>query len=148
MAIHNDAEFKTALNALPVGRQRQVAARFVAEMLPLSSDPRVKAAVELALRPDISEAELAGVFQSANTARVESFTQCGKECDWSARAAHFVAEAATACVKPAERGTSLAWEAAMDARMARASEAVAQGQGTDNAEAEKQYRILDAFLGA
>lgn len=148
MAIRNDSEFKAALNALSAPQQRQVAARFVAEVLPLCRDARVKAAVDFAGRGDVSEAELSGVFQSANAARVESFTQCGAECDWHGRAGHFVAEAAVACVKPAERGGSIAWEAAMDARMARTSEAVALGQGTGHDEAEKQYRILDAFLGA
>jgi hypothetical protein len=148
MAISNDKEFKAALAALPAARQRQVAARFVERVYPLSNDVRVKAALDVAGRPDISDAELTVVAQAANTARVESFTQCGRETDWTAQAGHFVAKAAVACVKPAEAGDNLAWEAAMQARMARTCQTVAEGSGTENREAEEQYRILEAFLNS
>ena len=148
MAISNDKEFKAALAALPAARQRQVAARFVERVYPLSSDVRIKAALDAAGRPDVSDAELTAVSQAANSARVESFTQCGRETDWTAQAGHFVAKAAVACVKPAEAGDDLAWEAAMQARMARTCQTVADGSGTENREAEEQYRILEAFLNS
>jgi hypothetical protein len=146
MAISNDKDFKAALTGLSSAQQRQVAARFVQRVFPLSNDVRVKAALDVASRPDITDAELTVVSQAANSARVESFTQCGKETDWSAQAGHFVAKAAVACVGAAAPGSNLAWEAAMQARMARMSEAIATGEGTENREAEEQYRILEAFL--
>jgi 3'-phosphoadenosine 5'-phosphosulfate (PAPS) 3'-phosphatase len=142
----NDKDFKAALGALPIAHQRHVAAQFVLRVLPLSNDFRLKAAIELAQRPDISDAELTSAYQSANTARVESFTRCGKETDWTAQAGHFVAKAAVACVRPATEGENLAWEAAMSARMARTCETVATGEGTENSEAQEQYSILGAFL--
>jgi hypothetical protein len=148
MAISNDKEFKAALAWLPAARQRQVAARFVERVYPLSNDVRVKAALDVAGRPDISDTELTVVAQAANTARVESFTQCGRETDWTAQAGHFVAKAAVACVRPAEAGDNLAWEAAMQARMARTCQTVADGSGTEHREAEEQYRILEAFLNS
>ena len=148
MTISNDKEFKVALAALPAARQRQVAARFVERVFPLSDDARVKAALDVAGRPDISDAELTLVSQAANTARVESFTQCGRETDWTAQAGHSVAKAAVACVKPVEPGDNLAWEAAMQARMARTCQTVAEGTGTENREAEEQYRTLEAFLNS
>jgi hypothetical protein len=148
MAISNDKEFKSALAGLSPAQQRQVAARFVQAVFPLSNDARIKAALEAAGRPGISDAELAIAAQAANTARVESFTQCGKEADWSAQVGHFVAKAAVACVKPAEAGGNLAWDAAMQARMARTCQTVADGAGTDNREAEAQYRTLEAFLNS
>jgi hypothetical protein len=98
MAISNDKEFKAKLGDLSVAQQRQVAARFVQRVFGLSNDVRVKAALDVALRPDVSEAELTVVSAAANTARVESYTQCGKETDWGAQAGHFVAKAAAACV--------------------------------------------------
>ncbi len=101
MAISNDKDFKATLAGLPVARQRQVAARFVQRVFDLSKDVRVKAALEVAGRADISDAELTVVSAAANTARVESFTQCGKETDWSAQAGLFVAKAAVACVRRA-----------------------------------------------
>jgi hypothetical protein len=148
MAISNDKDFKTALAGLSTAQQRQVAARFVQQVFPLSSDARIKAALDAAGRAGIADAELALASQAANSARVESFTRCGKETDWSAQAGHFVAKAAVACVKPAEAGDNLAWDAAMQARMARTCQTVASGTGTENREAEEQYRILEAFLNS
>ena len=145
----NDKEFKAELGALPIAHQRHVAALFVQRVLPLSNDFRIKAALELAQRANVSDEELAAAYQSANTARVESFTQCGKETNWDAQAGHFVAQAAVACVRPAsEEGENLAWVAAMSARMARTCETVATGEGTENTEAQEQYRILRAFLNS
>lgn len=144
----NDKDFKAELGALPVAHQRHVAARFVQRVFPLSNDARLKSAIELAQRADVSDAELASAYQSANSARVDSFTRCGKETDWTAQAGHFVAKAAVACVRPASEGENLAWEAAMSARMARTCETVATGEGTENSEAQEQYRILGAFLNS
>ena len=146
MTISNDSEFKAALNKLTPAQQRMVAARFVENVLSLSGDPRVAAAAHAAKRPDLSDAELTVLFQAAKSANVESYTLCGKEADWRNQAGHFVAEAAMACVTPSERGGGLAWDAAMNTRMARTCETIATGQGTENREAEHQYRILAEFL--
>jgi hypothetical protein len=146
MAISNDKDFKAALAGLSTSQQRQIAARFVQRVYPMSNDVRIKAALDVAARSDISDAELTVMYQAANTARVESFTQCGKETDWTAQAGHFVAKAAVACVGAAAPGGNLAWDAAMQARMARTCETVATGEGTENREAGEQYRILEAFL--
>lgn len=148
MAISNDKDFKSALAGLSTAQQRQVAARFVQQVFSLSNDARIQSALDAAGRAGIADAELALAWQAANSARVESFTRCGKETDWSAQAGHFVAKAAVACVKPAEAGDNLAWDAAMQARMARTCQTVADGSGTDNREAEEQYRILEAFLNS
>jgi len=146
MAISNDKEFKAALNGLSLTRQRQVAARFVDSVLALSNDVRVAGAVSAAKRPDITDVELAALYQAAKAARVESYTQCGRETDWSAQAGHFVSKAAVNCVKAAATNDNLAWDAAMEARMARTCAAIAGGEGTETREAEQQYRILEAFL--
>lgn len=146
MTISNDSEFKASLSGLPRARQRQVAARFAENVLVLYPDARVKGAINSAKRTDITDAELAAAFQSAKSASVESFTRCGHECDWNDQAGHFVAEAGLACVQPAEPGGNPAWDAAMQARMARTCETIAVGRGTDNAEATAQYRILAEFL--
>lgn len=148
MTITHDAEFKRTLAGLSVPQQRQVAARFVQAVFALSGDARIRTALDAARRADISDAELALAAQAANSARVESFTQCGKETDWTAQAGHFVAKAAVACVRPAEAGANLAWEAAMQARLARNCQTVADGAGTDNREADAQYRTLEAFLNS
>lgn len=147
MIIRSDSEFKAALNKLSVAEQRQIAARFSEAVLPLSKDPRVVAAVHGALRTDITDDELAVLYQAARTASVDSYTQCGHVTDWLNQAGHFVAEAATACVMPVERGANLAWDAAMRVRMARTCETIAHGKGTENREVAHQYRVLTEYLG-
>jgi hypothetical protein len=146
MPISNDKEFKKTLAALPIARQRQLAAAFARRVFGLSNDVRVKAALDAAQRADVTEVELSLVAQAAQSARVESFTQCGKDTGWMAQAGHFVAKAAVACVRAAEEGQNIAWDAAMQARLARTCQSVADGDGTDNSEAEAQYRILETFL--
>jgi hypothetical protein len=146
MTIHNDSEFKTALSGLDSARQRRAAARFVARVLDLSDDVRVRASVEAAQRGDLPEAEREVLSQAVNTARVESFTQCGREADWGAQAGHFVAKAAVSCVKAPVAGENIAWDAAMHARMARTCQSVAKGVGTETRESEAQYAILDELL--
>jgi len=146
MKISNDSEFKAALSFLSGATRRLVAACFAENVLSLSNDARVKGAIYSAKRTDITDAELAAAFQSAKAASIESFTRCGHECNWNDQAGHFVAEAGLACVQPAEPGGNPAWDAAMQARMARTCETIAVGQGTDNAEAAAQYRILAEFL--
>ena len=146
MTIDNDSDFKAALDELSRAGQRLVAARFVENVLALNQDAKVTAAVSAAKRTDITEDELAAAVQSANKASVDSFTQCGHECDWNKQAGHFVAEAALACVKSAEPGGNAAWDAAMHARMARTCKSIAAGVGTDNDEAAAQYGILAEFM--
>jgi hypothetical protein len=146
MRINNDVEFKQALDGLDVHQQRRVGATFVESVLSLSNDVRVSSAVGLVKHSDVSDIELDTACQAVNSARVESFTQCGKETDWLAQAGHFVAKAALCCVRPPEPDVNLAWEAAMAARMARTCESVAEGKGTENHEIENQYRILYELL--
>lgn len=143
MTISNDRDFNAALSKLSRAGQRQVGARFAESVLVLSKDVRVKNAIETAKRADISDDELDATYKSAKKASVDSFTQCGKECDWISQAGHFVAQSALACL---EHGGTPAWDAAMHARMARTSESIATGVGTDNAEAAVQYRILAEFM--
>lgn len=146
MTISNDSEFKAALNALSLAQQRQAAARLVENVIALTDDPRVKAAVNAARRADITGPELEVAYMAAKTASVESYTHCGQEGDWRGQAGHFTAEAAMACVAPEAKAAHLAWNAAMSARMARMCETIAVGHGTENSEAAAQYRILEAFL--
>lgn len=145
MPITNDKEFKAALAALDDAARRTVAALLVQQVLDLSGDPRVKGALDLARRADAGSAELSVAAAGVNTARVESFTQCGRDADWAAQSAHFVARAAQECVKPVV-DTAAAWEAAMQSRMARICQTLAAGEGTENRGVEAQYQALEAYL--
>ncbi len=146
MAIQKEKEFKAALAALPLKRQRQIAAAFGQRVLDLCHDVRVKNALAAAARADITAEELALVAHSAHSARVESYTQCGRDSGWAPAAGHFVARSAECCVRAAAEGEPVAWEAAMQARLARTCQMVAQGEGTDNDESQAQHQILETFL--
>ena len=145
MDIHNDSDFRTALDHLNPAQRRMAAARFTEHVLELCQDNRINSAVESAKRADLSEAELGAAAQFARAASVDSYTQCGHECNWEKQASHFVAEAARASLAAGD-GSNPAWEAAMHARMARICDSVASGSGTHNSEDEAQYRILTEFL--
>lgn len=147
--ITTEREFKNSLNPLTIVQQRLIGALFVANVLHLCKDYRVKKAVEVAQNPHISDDELVAVYKAAKSASVETFTQCGKDVDWLGQASHFVAAASTVCVTPLEQLKStdnLAWNAAMQARMARTFETIAAGEGSENQEAQQQYEILGNFL--
>lgn len=147
MAISNDKEFKAALAALGNCDRRQATAYLIRQALDLTQDARVKAGLDLAVRCDADEAEFATAAAGVNSARVASYTQCGHEASWTCQAAHFVARAAQECVKP-EISANDAWQAAMQARMARICQAIGLGEGTSNREAEAQYRALEEYLQA
>ncbi len=136
MSINHDKEFKLALASLPVERQRQIAVAFCRRVLDLCHDVRVKSALESAGRADITEAELLLAAHAAHAARVDSFAQCGSDAGWTAQA----------CVRSATAGDNIAWDAAMQARLARTCQTVAEGLGTENTEAQEQYRILETLL--
>jgi len=146
MAIQTEKEFKAALAALPLTRQRQVAAAFGQRVMDLCHDVRVKNALAAAARADITPEELVLVAHSAHSARVASYAQCGHDSNWECAAGHFVARAAECSVRAASEGDPVAWEAAMQARLARTCQTVALGDGTDNDESAVQHQILDTFL--
>ncbi len=146
MNISNDNEFKAALDGLSEAGRRVVAARFAESVLGLCKDHRLKTAINTTKQADITRDELATACQSANAVSVDSYTQCGHDCNWNDQAVHFVAQAVLAGLKPAAPGSNAAWDAAMHARMARTCESIANGDGTGNTENAAQYRILAEFL--
>jgi hypothetical protein len=147
MTITNDKEFKAALAALDNCSRRQATAYLIRQALDLTPDSRVRAGLDLAVRCDANEAELAVAAAGVNSARVATYTQCGHDANWTCQASHFVASAAQHCVKP-EVSAGGAWEAAMQARMARICQSIALGEGTSNREAEAQYRALEEYVQA
>ena len=149
MTITNDTEFRAILSSLSASDQRKVAAAFVNNVLPLCTlckDARLSTVVSIAERAEVTEQELAAAYQLANAVRVESFCRCGQEVDWHVQVRHFVSKSALNCVKPVRDGVNLAWDAAMDARIARTCESIASGSSVERQEAEAQYRILSDFM--
>jgi len=149
--ITNDQEFKKALAPLSLPQQRLVAALFAENVLTLVKDFRIEQAIAVAKNPQATAEERDSVYKTAKAASVERFTQCGRDADWGQQAGHFVAEAVVTSVTPETKlaaDDNLAWNAAMHARMARTCETIAGGQGTENAESQQQYQILEDFLAS
>jgi hypothetical protein len=149
-SIANDSEFRQALEALDITRQRVVAARFVEHVLDLASDERLALVTRTAANSAATDSELVAALSSARAATFDSHTRCGSEGDWSAQAGYFVARAAAAAVTPAGQlpGGS-AWQAAVSSRMARTCETIARDAAADNpaaGESAAQYHILSEFL--
>jgi len=147
LRITDEKGFKQALNDLDIHKQRVMGAMFVERVLELFNDERVRRAVKVAQNIGVSEEELQAAYKSARSASIESFTRCGADGDWKEQAGHFVANAAAACVIPVEqiRKNNPAWEAAMNCRMARSCEAIANEE-TSNEEDHHQYWVLSEFL--
>ena len=120
-SITNDTEMRQAIAALAAPAQRVLAARFVANVLPLSKDARLQRVLDTAARIDAGEDELAGAHRTAKAASLDAHARCGADGEWIDQAGYFVARAAEAAVAPQIRTHSKgpAWQAAMSARMAR-----------------------------
>lgn len=149
-AISNETEFRHAIKALDIGRQRILAAKFAERVLGLCHDKRIANAVRIAANPDASDEELEVAFHEARAAAIDCHTRCGAEGDWADHAGYFVARAAIAAVTPESQldGGSPALQAAMGCRMAQTSQSIAAEEDTAAQEAQAQYRILSEFIAS
>ena len=147
--IANDEDFKRLLGEMDAAGQRTVAARFVENVLSLSSDNRIKHVTDIAARSDANADDLSLAFHTARTVTVDSHNRCGAECDWQDQAGYFVARAALAAVTPAEQiAGGPAFQAAMSSRMARTCMGIGSADDTSGQERQAQYRILSEFLNS
>ena len=151
--INSDSAFREVLASLSLANQRRVGKLFIDHVMELTESSKVKKAMASvsAVEPS-EEGEITDAYNLAKSAAIESYTLCGSEGDWRKQSGHFVAAAAVSCLTPEPRlvrGGDLAWSTAMNARMARVCEKIAEGtegKGADNKEAEEQYHILESFL--
>lgn len=149
-SIGNDQELRHALVGLSPVQQRHLGGLFVESALDLCDDARIRRALTVAMDPDSSEEECKDAFHSAKAYAIQSYTECGRDTDWSKQAAHFVATAA-ACLLADEQmaGTgNRALKAAMQVRNARNCALIAQESDVGEDEAARQYRIAKEFLEA
>ena len=159
--LTNVKDLTESLNALPPGKQRQVAARFITDVLDLRDDPRIRHAVEVAAKGDATPEELEAAYHAVHAIYVESHPQSDlSELDFARQAAHFVAEACLVCLSPlyAEAGTCrLAQKVGMYCRMARTCASMHHDEEAPDFAAlgpvvervmESQYRIAEATCNA
>jgi hypothetical protein len=96
-SIQNDQDLKHALEQLSPEQQRRIGGMFIENALDLCDDTRVRRAIELAMEPASTDEEREDAFRSVKTYAVSTYTECGRDTDWSRQAAHFVGIAA-ACL--------------------------------------------------
>ncbi|KOR28899.1 hypothetical protein TI04_09960 [Achromatium sp. WMS2] len=147
--ISDDNSFRAALRSLNNKDQRLAAAKFVEHVLPLCEDIRLIQAIRIACNDNASRLDLAEAFKIAKSSALHSHARYGSEGDWRRQAGYFVARAAIAALAPScQMPEGVAWHAALSSRLARASEAIDNGEDKENQEREDQYQILTSILEA
>lgn len=146
--VSNDDELRNVLKQLDETESRVIGAMLVGDVLSLTSDERVKRAINKALDKGASKDELGDVFKSLKRAVIDSSARCGANGDWDDQASHFVTRAANALVTPkTQRGAAdPLWQIVQSCRMARGCSLIATNDDSDNPEAEYQYKIVSNFL--
>jgi len=142
--IRNDQELRRVLEGLSAEQQRRVGAMFIESALDLCDDARISRAVQVAMDPESSDEILEDAFRSAKDYAVGTYTECGRDTDWSRQAAHFVGVAAACLLADEQPGGegNRAWRVAMQVRNARNCALIVQeGSGDSDDEAKKQRRI-------
>lgn len=151
MTISNDKDFRSVLDGLSESERRIVAGRFVKNVMHLSRDPLAEKALEITQKSERSAQELEQAYRSARSYAATSFTECGSDTDWMSQADHFVATALAASLLPTgtiAKGKNLAWQAALEARMAKNCELLERDDAEEHNESQRQYEILEEFRTA
>jgi hypothetical protein len=152
-------EFKHALEGLSLDQQRIVAARFVAEVLDLTDDDRIKEAQRVAADSTATPDNIMSAYHLAWHAAVESSVHSDMELiDWRKQTAHFVAKACAESLAPAHYGVTirhLAHNVANHCRMAclcanieheEEQPSLANAEEMLNKQIRKQFEILSQYL--
>jgi hypothetical protein len=146
--IHSDKDLRLILDRLSPEQQRRIGGMFIENALDLCDDARIRHAIQVAMDPEYSEEERKDAFHSANSYAVSTYTECGRDTDWTRQAAHFIGVAATCLLSGDEQGGdgNLAWKVAMHVRNARNCALIEHEGGSDvDDEAECQRRIAGEF---
>jgi len=157
--INSQQAFQHALQNLPVKQQRQVGAKFIENVLDLTSEPRFRHVLTLLNRPDLTAEELISAYHSIHALYVETHPRSDlSQLDYAKQAEHFIAEACLVCLSPVYEETKthhLAQKTAMYCCMARTCAGIkhdeelpdlAQSQEMLTKEIQDQYRLLSEFL--
>ena len=148
--IHSDQDLRLLLKRLTPEQQRRIGGMFIESALDLCDDARVLRAVQVAMDPASSEKEREEVFHAAKSYAVNTYTECGRDTDWTRQAAHFIGVAAACLLSDEEPGSdgNHAWKVAMQVRNARNCALIAhEGDGGIDDESERQRRIASDFAG-
>jgi hypothetical protein len=157
--IADNETFHKVLSSLPLNQQRQIGARFVANVLDLTDERCTRNVQNLAQKSEITPEELEMAYQAVHSVYVTTNPRSGfDELDYAKQAAHLVAEACMTCVSPTYTGRKtfhIAENVAKYCRMARICSSLHQGRENPdfsraeeamNKEMAAQFDILNSYL--
>jgi hypothetical protein len=157
--ISTNKAFKKALSSLSLAKQRQVGARFIANVLDLTEGNCTKHAQMVAENSNITAEELENAYHAVRSVYVATNPRSGfTELDYGKQAAHFVAEACMVCLAPTHgeyRTLHLAEKVAGYCHMARICSSIqhedeyprfSDAEKALKKEMEEEFQILNEFL--
>jgi hypothetical protein len=115
----------------------------------LVDNPRLMNALKVALLPESSDEELKDAYKVAKSIATTTYTACGRDADWGLQAEHFIAAACAAALTPdalTSENLNIAWKAAIHCRMAKNCLLIESDSIEVEGEADRQYRLTEAFL--
>jgi hypothetical protein len=158
--ISNIKEFKAALDLLSDEQQRVLGARFIAEVLDLTDNKRLKESQAIAQQVQASAEDLLAAYSSAQSIAVDlSFHGVLELINFKKQAEHYVAKACAACLFPMPASVKQryrAWNVAHYCREARMCANLKHEEDTEilaTVEKElqktiaRQYELTSEFLG-
>jgi hypothetical protein len=158
--VKGHKSFQEALSRLPVAQQRQISARFIAHVLDLADEPRLKNAQQVAAKSGVTAEELVDAYHSVHAIYTQTHPRSDlSELDYKKQAVHFIAEACLVCLSPTypeAKTHRIAEKTAMYCRMARTCASIMHDEDQpDLGETEKalqneikaQYTLVNEFLG-
>ncbi|WP_260293271.1 hypothetical protein [Sedimenticola hydrogenitrophicus] len=149
MNINNDLELKNTLNGLSREQQRRLGACYTEGVIGAVDNPRLMSALKVALLPESTDQELKDAYKVAKSIATKTYTACGRDADWGLQAEHFIAAACAAALTPdalTAENLNVAWKAAIHSRMAKNCLMIESDSIEAEGEADRQYRLTEAFL--
>jgi len=157
--ITSNEVFNKALSSLSLARQRQVGARFIANVLDLTDGSCTKHAQSIAEKSDVTPEEIENAYHAVHSIYVRTHPRSHLSVlDFKKQGAHFVAEACMVCLAPNYQEVHthhLAEKVAMYCRMARTCSSIQHeeeypsfmdAEESLKTEMDAQYKILNEFL--
>ena len=157
--VKGHKSFREALAGLTVAQQRQVGARFVAHVLDLTDEPRLKNAQQIAAKSGVTAEELVDAYHSVHAIYTQTHPRSDlSELDYRKQAAHFIAEACLVCLAPTYPEAKIhriAEKTAMYCRMAGTCASIRHDEDQPDLrdpekalqkEIEAQYTVVNEFL--
>jgi hypothetical protein len=157
--ITSNEAFKQALSSLPLSLQRQIAAKFIANVLDLTDGSCTQHAQFIAEKDNVTAEELENAYHAVHSVYVATHPRSDlSELDFKKQAAHFVTEACMVCLAPTYeeyRTHHLAEKVAGYCRMARICSNIqheeelpkfVDAEAALKMEMDAQYEVLNKFM--